>query len=139
MLYDIGLGAAVKELLEETQAKYGIEYRFSDDGEIKSLRDDTRSFLFQCVQELLRNVVKHAQAEHISVRLSAQDNVAYIRVEDDGFGFDTRVLNNAHKLVGIGLSSIRERLRYVGGEIEVSSELCTGTLVTISCPVKKDP
>ncbi len=138
VLYDIGLEAAIGELASQTQEKFGIECRMIEGGQTRQIDEDLKGLLFKCTHELLKNVIKHARAEHIVVRMSYQDNIVFIAVDDDGFGFDARILaNDSNKSTGVGLFGMRERLRMVGGEVDVRSDLCVGTSITISCPVQK--
>jgi PAS domain S-box-containing protein len=139
LLHEVGLEAALEQLTEQMQAEHGIQISFEDDGQYKSLDHDVRGFLFQTVRELLMNVVKHAQADHAKVCTKRHDASVQIIVEDNGIGFDPASLSyDVTKAKGFGLFSIRERLHYIGGHIDVESERGHGTRVTILAPLNKE-
>lgn len=136
ILYELGLEAALEWLCEEIQARHGLTVAFSDDGSPKPLEPTHRVMLFQAGRELLFNVVKHAQAGRASVDIRSEEGFVRICFWDDGKGFDTGRLNGNHyRHSGFGLFSIRERLRNMGGRMEIDSEPGEGTRVSISAPL----
>jgi signal transduction histidine kinase len=88
--------------------------------------------LFRVVQESLRNVVKHSNARHVKVELTCQSKVVRLRVSDDGVGFDPE--DGRHKN-GLGLVSMRERMRSAEGEFSIWSKSSLGTQVEGRVPV----
>jgi signal transduction histidine kinase len=138
LLYDFGLEAAVGQLIEQIQKQHSTHFNFEHGEQAKLLGNDTRVLLYQTVRELLTNIVKHAQARHARVCMKRQSKDFCIIIEDDGVGFD---MSGPHpkrkKTKGFGLFSIRERLKYIGGQIEIESEPGQGTQVTISVPLKQ--
>ncbi len=88
--------------------------------------------MFRVIQESLRNVVKHSHARHVKVELTRRSGLIRLRVADDGNGFDPENVSNYH---GLGLVSMRERLRFVGGEFSIWSKPSLGTRVEASVPV----
>ncbi len=138
LLYEIGLEAAVERLTEQMQKQPGVSSSFEDDGQRKPLNDDVRVLLFQIARELLVNVVKHAQAHQARVCIKRHKDDLRITVEDDGVGFDpSRVSSDRQGNNGFGLFSIRERLHYIGGQIEIESESGRGTRVIATVPLKQ--
>jgi len=136
LLYEFGLEAALERFTEQIQAEHGLLCSFEDDGQPKPLDDDIRVLLFQMVRELLVNVIKHAQARKVRVGINKHDNDIRITVEDDGIGFDSRGITSDRKRAkGFGLFSIRERVRYIDGDIQVESERGRGTRVTLVAPL----
>ena len=138
-LYELGLEAAVRECLsEEVQQKHGIKTEFEDDARPKPLDDDVCALLYRAVRELLINVVKHAQAKHVKVSISRDDDNVKICVGDDGIGFEPSLNNSGygHRVGGFGLFSIRERLSCFGGTVEIDSERGRGTRITLIMPIK---
>jgi signal transduction histidine kinase len=84
------------------------------------LPPETEEALFRIVQEALNNVVKHAQTDRAEVRLRLRDDAVLLLVEDPGVGFDpTRVSSGASHL---GLTSMGERVRALGGTLEIESQ-----------------
>ena len=136
ILYELGFEAAVEWLTEQIQERHGILTQFECDSQRKPLSKDVRVLLFKVVQELLHNVVKHAQAR--TAKVSLRKNVDKIRiiVEDDGVGFDTdESKSRMGQMGGFGLFSARERLDHIGGHFEVNSKPGQGTRVAISAPL----
>jgi len=137
-LYELGLEAAVREFLsEEVQQKHGIKTEFVDDAQPRPLEDDVRVVLYRAVLELLINVIKHANAQHVKVSIYKEKNKIRINVMDDGIGFICPIKNLAsNKAGGFGLFSVRERLNYLGGSLEIDSKPGHGTRVTLVMPTK---
>jgi signal transduction histidine kinase len=135
----LGLGAAIREwLAEEIEKKHGLAVVFEDDGSEKILDTDTSAFLFRAVRELLVNVVKHAQAKNIKVSLQKENKTLIVSVIDDGLGFrHSGKKSLKSKKGGYGLFSIRERLSYLGGSVDIKSVLDRGTGVVLRVPMIK--
>jgi PAS domain S-box-containing protein len=139
LLYEVGLKAALEQLVEQFQDHHGIRISFEDDGHPKPLTIDGSVVLFQAVRELMLNVVKHAAARHIRVSMSRHNNSIKITVQDDGVGF--AVSRGAFKpglQGGYGLFSIRERLEYLGGELLVDSSPGRGTQAALALELNHD-
>jgi signal transduction histidine kinase len=139
ILYELGLEAALEWLCEQVQKEHGLSVRFVADGRHNSLREDVRVLLFQAVNELLVNVVKHAQAHNLEVSVRREGANLRVEVGDDGVGFQvpqTDARRPEHG--GFGLFSIRERLRPVGGRLEVQSAPGAGTHVSLAVPLTDD-
>jgi PAS domain S-box-containing protein len=140
ILYELGFEAAVESLCEEFQSQYGIEVNFRDDRATKPLSDELRALLYRGVRELLVNIVKHARASRASVAIEKVGAFIRITVEDNGIGFDhskSRRISRSNG--GFGLFSIRERLAYLGGKLNIESTLDTGTKITLVAPLQVDP
>lgn len=136
VLYELGFEAAVEWLVERQKVlREDLELRFEDDGSPKPLSEDARVTLFQAVRELLVNVIKHAGASTAEVSLCREGDDIRISVEDDGVGFDV----GARKASGdeFGLYSIGERLRAIGGAVEIESEPGHGTRIVLRAPLAK--
>lgn len=131
ILHDLGLEPAVEWLIENIQARYGIEIGFENDGQPKPADERIRVILFRAIRELLINSAKHALATRIRVRLAREGNRMNAAVEDDGVGMDPR----AAIVRGSGLFSIRERMRYVGGSLDIESAQGRGTRICLQAPL----
>jgi len=83
---------------------------------------------------MLINIAKHAKAKLIRLVLSRADDDIEIIIEDDGKGFDISVLKG--KSTGLGLFSVRERLKHIGGKFEIESKRGEGSRVTLTAPLK---
>lgn len=99
-------------------------YCFPDDI-LLELPSDAVHHLYRIFQELLSNIEKHAQAQHVSLSITQHNDRINIMVEDDGIGFET------HEAKGIGIKNIEERLTSINGQMTIESELGHGTCVII--------
>jgi len=138
ILYDLGVEAAIEDLLDNYQNKHGILTRFKDDEQPIPLSNDIGIFIFRSVQELLINVLKHAQAHSIEVAIWRRNGDICISVDDDGVG--SQVLEDSplqrSSNGGVGLFSISERVNYFGGSVKIRSEPGTGTRVALQIPLE---
>ena len=94
--------------------------------------------VFQAVNELLLNVVKHARARHVQVSMWRDNGQMHIGIHDDGVGFNVTEMSSrwGRKDGGFGLFSIRERLKAFSGNLDVKSD-SYGTTITLSAPLQK--
>jgi CheY-like chemotaxis protein len=92
-------------------------------------------FVFRAVKELLFNITKHAGVEKALVELSSTDRDFVITVSDQGKGFDSEVLKPTAAIYGLGLLSIRERVRHIGGDLIIESAPGRGSSFKIIVPV----
>ena len=136
ILYKFGLGAALESLLEDFEKKFDIRFEFEDDGNPRPMNDETRFLLFRAVRELLFNIVKHAKSRTAKVTVRRTGNHLRITVEDSGEGFDATMIPVAGDGKGFGIFSIRERLRYLGGRLEIESEPGNGSRFALVVPVE---
>jgi signal transduction histidine kinase len=135
ILYELGLAAALEWLTENFAAKNGIQARFETDHRHRQIEQDLEILLFQAVNELLFNALKHAQAQHVNVSLWSDDGLLKVGVDDDGQGFSPPNGSGRSQGGGFGLFSIRERLIPYNGRLDIKSRPDEGTLVTISIPM----
>ena len=102
------------------------------DAEVRHLAE-IESTVYRLVQEALTNVVKHASAQRVEVRVSDRDGDIVLSVRDDGSGFDPQAASGG----GFGLLGMRERLALVGGTLDLESEPGTGTVLRAAIPSKR--
>jgi PAS domain S-box-containing protein len=131
------LEKALVWLAEHIQARHALKVTLvSTEGIIPKLPNALGVLLFQCVQELLFNVVKHAQAEHAVVMLRRYPDGLQLEVQDDGRGFVMRPVEpNAPRQEVFGLQSVQQRLKAFSGVVKIDSVLGNGTRVTIVVPL----
>lgn len=118
---------------------------FPDSGDVKAevmfygdtgqIPPDLTLLLYRTAQELLHNVRKHAQASTVILQLGVDAGVINLTIEDNGIGLQKIAAETAAKQ-GIGLRGIEERVHIRGGSLEVLSTEHTGTVISISFPVK---
>ncbi|OPY71572.1 MAG: Oxygen sensor histidine kinase NreB [Syntrophorhabdus sp. PtaU1.Bin002] len=136
ILYDLGLESALEWLTEQTKEQHGIRCEFEADGKAAPVSDEIRIFLFTAVRELLMNVAKHAQAKIAKVTIRRVKDNMVIHVADDGTGFvASKTSSYLDKNKGFGLFSIRERLRHLGGQMDVRAARGRGTRVVLIAPL----
>jgi signal transduction histidine kinase len=140
LLYQVGLDAAVEShLAKHIQGEFGIECEFKSEGPLSSLGDDIKVVLYQAVRELLANIIKHANASKVGVCITNSGDELKVTVEDDGVGFDpARIGPHDVGEGGFGLFNIRERLEYLGGNLEIESGREKGACVIMSIPIQAD-
>jgi signal transduction histidine kinase len=137
VLYEVGLEAALEDLVERIEERHGLRINFTDDRRPKPVGEDLRIYLFRAVRELLVNIVKHANARSVKVAVGRRDDEIRIEVADDGVGFEASDLNSHMSRGGkFGLFSIKERLQHLGGHLEIVSGPEEGTKVILLAPVK---
>ncbi len=130
-LHYLGLAATIRELCREfsKQHRIGVECVLQDLPQ--DLDENVSLSLFRVVQESLRNVAKHSRSHHATVRLTYRAGMIQLFISDDGVGFDPLRERSTH---GLGLISMRERLRSVGGEFSIWSKPFLGTQVSGGVP-----
>lgn len=135
VLYELGLLPAVEWLADELRRKHDLPARVRGRGDLEDVDEATRVMLFVAVRELLLNAAKHARAQSVEVELEAVGDVIRAEVNDDGVGFDPSA--HAHH-DGFGLFSVAERIRSLGGTVEIDSAPGRGTRIRISVPRGED-
>jgi signal transduction histidine kinase len=134
LLYDLGLGAALEQLVEQFHDEQPIDFSFRGVDYAPKIDTDVALFLFDAVKELLVNAVKHSKADSVVVSLENGEKGVEILVNDDGCGFDESANDNGRKRSGgFGLFSIKERLSHIGGSCMIRSG-SGGTEVRLAVP-----
>ena len=133
-LESLGLVAAVTAFCKEFGAQHGVKINFTSDGAPRSVEGDTGLCVFRIVQESLRNVKKHSGASDARVDLGVSGNKLTLAVEDLGCGFD---LAQLHTKEGLGIRSMEERARVLGGEFKIHSAPGKGTAVKVWVPLRR--
>ena len=123
----LGLGSTLEEMIERVAAATALQITaniapldglFAPEAEIN---------LFRIVQEALNNIVKHAAAKHAAVTITRDDERIELTIRDDGHGFN----DEARDQRGLGLVSIAERVRILGGTLKIQSEVGRGTALSV--------
>lgn len=137
ILHQLGLSAGLEWLAEQTHEREGIIVQFEDDKQSKYLSNDISILLFRAVRELLINITKHAKAQKVKVSIRSDETSVRVCVEDDGIGFNaSETISSLSKNNSFGLFSIKERLNYLGGHLEIKSTPGHGTRITLHAPLK---
>lgn len=139
LLNEIGLGSAISSWLNDQMTiKHGIRNRYSGPDEKIVLGHNVSTILFRNIRELLTNIVRHARAKMVTVKMQQVAGQLQLIVTDDGIGFDPEKINNSEGL-GFGLFSIRERMADYGGELDIKSTPGKGCRVVLSIPINRHP
>ncbi|MBU0908158.1 MAG: PAS domain S-box protein [Proteobacteria bacterium] len=138
ILEDLGLTIAVRRLVESSGKLYNITCSL-DMTELDGLFSrDQKITVYRIVQECLTNIAKHSKASHVAVTLRRQKDSFFFRVEDDGQGFDVQdAYGRDHAKYGLGLSAMNERVRMLGGSLDVWSRQGTGTRISFTLPLNE--
>ena len=133
ILYELGLSQAFKWLIDQFREKHGLKITLEDNEFKKPFDHNIRFFIFQAVRELLVNVVKHAKATNVKIRVINDDKKFTITVEDDGVGFS----GSPENISSYGLFNIRERMNHINGQFNIDSNPGDGTKVTLVVPFRE--
>jgi PAS domain S-box-containing protein len=150
VLYELGLDEALEWLADRMAELHRLPVKYERARQTvpgaPPVPHDLAVLLFQAVRELLMNVVKHAQALHVTVRSARADGTVVVSVRDDGKGFHPAPSAGGRNgdgaaarrddLHGFGLFSIRTRLEHLGGKMTVRSRVGHGTEITVVVPVQ---
>ncbi|MCU0788083.1 MAG: PAS domain-containing protein [Verrucomicrobia bacterium] len=137
LLYEVGLGAALKQFSQRIQRLQGIRVTVEDTAKDPEVPESLRGLLFQAARELVMNACKHAAPSEIRIRLFQTDHAVELRVCDDGSGFDPDLIEQRRRDAagGFGLFSVRQRLDRHGGTLVVNSSPGTGSELCVRLPV----
>jgi two-component sensor histidine kinase len=130
MLDDLGLTPALTWLMKEFERSHGLEIRAQIDPSVDSLPDAWRTCIFRIVQEALTNASRHSGAHEVSVTLAEADGWIAGTIADSGRGFRRTELTAR----GLGLLGMEERVRELGGSIQIQSAPGAGTRVEFRLP-----
>lgn len=128
----LGLEHCVASFCREFSEQHAVEVEFTHEGNLNQIPETASVVLFRVLQEALANIAKHSGADRGSVVITVEDYQALMRVVDRGKGFDTA---SAESKGGLGLISMRERLRLVGGTMSVVTSPGQGTSVEVMVPM----
>lgn len=129
LLDDLGLAAAMRSYADDHLRGSGLRYTLEIEDGVQA-NDEIETVVFRIFQELVTNIVRHAQAEQLAIQLYRTDAAIVLEVEDDGTGFDADAKTNRSGVMGM-----RERAALVNGTIRFDSEPGAGTHVVLEIPL----
>jgi chemotaxis methyl-accepting protein methylase/signal transduction histidine kinase len=136
VLEQLGLVPAIEWLSEEMRKTYQLEVALDDDMKPKPLDAITASILFRAVRELLINVIRHAKVKRARVATRCADGHLTLEIIDQGNGFSLAGVQSRSS-GGLGLATIRERITYIGGTLQITSARNSGTTAMIRVPMTR--
>jgi len=133
ILDDLGLAAAIEWQAEEFQNRTGIECEISLSPEETVLNRDQSTTMFRIFQETLTNVIRHARATKVEVRLEEQNGSIVLEVTDNGRGITEAEISDPKSF---GLIGMRERVDFLDGELDIVGSPGMGTRIMVTLPLK---
>jgi signal transduction histidine kinase len=134
-LDDLGLAAAIRSYARGSLEAAGIKVKLEMEGLSRRLAPAIETAIFRIIQESLHNVVKHANADSVTIRLQADTVKIVASIEDNGRGFDISSLKSKNKAKSLGLIGIQERTAILGGNFHIDSQPGHGTQIRIEIPL----
>ncbi|MEI7730212.1 MAG: PAS domain S-box protein [Verrucomicrobiota bacterium] len=141
LLDELGLAAAISNYVEGYSKRSGVQVTFNPPPDLERLSDEVEITLFRVVQESLGNIHRHAGATTARIRLTCDAERAMLEVSDQGRGIFPeiiRALEAGRGAAGVGIAGMRERLRLLGGRLEIESG-AQGTTVRAIIPQREEP
>ena len=136
MLDDLGLLATLRWLVNELKDQYGIETDLRVLGIERRFASEAELLLFRVVQEAMKNIGRHSQAQKAEVSIEFGDGRTRMSITDNGVGFQPPVsLGDLSRVGKLGLIGMQERVRLLGGSLTVQSDLGKGTTVVVDVPL----
>jgi len=138
ILEDLSLTSALRWLIDNYAKQYSLGMSF-DIEEIDHLfSKEAEINLYRISQEALTNIVKHAEANHVSFSVKKNENSVSFIIEDDGKGFDVKKVRARHSFEkGLGLDAMEERAHMLGAFLDVRSQMGKGARITLTIPIEK--
>ncbi|MBC7865681.1 MAG: tetratricopeptide repeat protein [Bacteroidia bacterium] len=131
-LIQFGLVRAVRDFISKISSSETLKIDLEIIGLNERLEPTTETVLYRVLQELVNNVIKHSEANHLSIQVIRHDKELTVMLEDNGKGFDTILVTEAK---GIGLANIISRINFLNGNVNFDSSPGRGTTVTIEIPL----
>jgi signal transduction histidine kinase len=141
-LEEQGLIAALEKHIAALRNKENIEIDFEvENSNDRRLSNEHEQALYRIAQESMNNIVKHAQATHVWVKLAINEQEAVLVVRDNGVGFDPagQAAQNNREQKSLGMTSMRERAELAGGKLVIESQPNEGSTITATLPLVTAP
>jgi len=132
ILDDLGLKIALEEYCSEFELRSGIVTHFKTENLPDRLPSEISDCIYHIAGECLRNASKHSQGGTVFVNINMVGNVLHLSVRDNGVGFVQSAAGASH---GIGIVTMKERARLVGGTVSIRTDIAEGTTVSVEVPM----
>jgi signal transduction histidine kinase len=127
-LIKYGLKEALENYCENIKVSGKIKVQLQTYGMENRMEQSTEIIIYRMIQELLNNVIKHADAKNVLIQFIRKGDHFNLTVEDDGKGFDAKEIENS---MGAGLANIKARAEYLNGNVDIVSKKGEGTSVNV--------
>jgi signal transduction histidine kinase len=135
VLDELGLVPALRSILEDFATRCPMALEVAMPSRLPALNPDVELALYRALQESLANVVRHARARRVRVRLEVHGGDVLLMVEDDGAGLPRQASLSAFELEGrLGLAGMRDRVVALGGSLRLGPGEAGGTRVAVTIP-----
>jgi signal transduction histidine kinase len=129
-LGDLGLIDSIYDLIESINRTQPLIIELDDHGfKEDAIAENQKLMLFRIVQEQLNNILKHAQAQNVFIKVQNNMPMLYLEIKDDGKGFDMAITRK-----GLGLANIKNRAELFGGKMEIVSSNGNGCTLKVTVP-----
>jgi PAS domain S-box-containing protein len=124
------LAEHIQKIIDDIELSTKLKIKFTYDTENELLSPGKKLALFRIVQEQIKNILKYSKADHVEILLQGKREDVQLIILDNGIGFDVRKSNN-----GVGLASIKDRVKFYNGLVEIKSSPGEGCLLNITMPL----
>ena len=133
-LTEIGLTGAIEQQLQLLEKTGQYKTAIIVNGDVYKNDQQRELVMFRIVQELLNNIVKHAEATAVSIKMNYLPDELIITVDDNGKGFDVSSMQSTQSNHGLGLRNMMNRMSLINGSIKINSNANEGTNAVIELP-----
>ena len=134
-LDDYGLVPALRDELNQRLKLRGLTVNFATEGNVDHLPPDVTTAVFRISQEAVTNIIRHAGAQHVWMRLQQTGDALQVIIEDDGLGLNQKPETTANGYQPLGVLGMQERAAALGGRVELSAREPCGTRVFVWLPL----
>lgn len=139
LLDDLGLKPALRWYLDQQAQRAQFEVELSCEIAKGQIPNDVETACFRIVQESVTNVIRHAQAHHVSVNVYLHDKTLHLEIHDNGVGFDiTAARERAVQGLSCGILGMQERAELLGGVLSIESSPSRGSSLSVAFPITVD-
>ncbi|MBI2279614.1 MAG: hypothetical protein HYU68_02845 [Bacteroidetes bacterium] len=136
-LVQFGLSYAISDMIKNIQNTHAtIKITYKQNINNKRFDSEIEKGLYRVLQELLSNIVKHAEATTAEIELVKNSNVLNVKIKDNGVGLVHNILEGKQSL-GIGLKNVETRINYLSGSFIINESVKKGTEILIAIPTNK--
>lgn len=133
VLDDLGLKEAIEWHASEFEERTGLKLNFTNRApSINNLDEERSTAIFRIFQETLTNIMRHAGASKVNIKLEEDEKYLFLNVQDDGVGIARKEIEHSNSL---GIIGMRERSKFLGGSIDFRTAPGGGTIVTLKIPM----